>query len=139
MASDCKERTIMDDLIRETMAVNEQEDGMYRHEVPVSVHTAGPGTLDIEDPGPVQISFYIEIEYRSWGLADINVTLKDAVEFSVAIGGVDVPIKIDFDNVEAKIEWLEGTGYAPAELHVTLAADHTVQDVEVDFYYLKPQ
>ena len=128
----------MDELIRETMAINEEDGNMYRHEVPVTIHTAGPETLDVEDPGPVQISFYIEIEHRSWGLADINVTLKDTVEFTVAIGDVDVPIRIDFNDVEVKIEWMEGSGYAPAELHITLAADHTIQDVEVDFYYLKP-
>jgi hypothetical protein len=127
----------MDELIRETMAINEQE-SMYRHEVPVSIYSVGPDTLDIEDPDPVQLSFDIEMDHRSWGIKDINVTLKDTVSFNVTIGGVDVPIKIDFGAITPMIVWSEGSWYAPAELHVTLDAEHNVQDVEVDFYYLKP-
>jgi len=56
---------------------------------------------------------------------------------------VVVPVHIDFVELEheqVEVSWLEGSGIAPAELHVILGGTEGkgVVKVEVDFYYWKP-
>lgn len=138
----------MDRLLKETLSVNEAEE-TYKNEVPLSIHFAGVGLDDDEyeeSPDKVEIEFDIDVDHRSWGIKDINVFLRGVVEFEVVVKSdlpdeegkeVVIPVKIDFADADARIIWMDGSGYAPAELIVTLEGEE-VKDVEVDFYYLKP-
>jgi len=136
----------MDKLLRETMSISEADDS-YRHNVRLTLHfedmPEGLSDLDDEDmdvPDTVDIEYDIEVDFRSWGIKDLNVSLRGVLEFDLGIGGKSTPIKIDFAETPAEIVWLEGGGYAPAEVHVIISGKdgYSVKSVEVDFYYLKP-
>jgi hypothetical protein len=133
------------DIFENIQKINEQEDS-YRHRVELSVHFKSPvdDDYDVDVSKDVELVYDIEVDYRSWGIKDINVTPRSMDEFEVVIRSIqtakeeDVSVKVDFDEVTPSIFWLEGRGVAPAEVHVTLGEDNKVVDVEIDFYYWKP-
>ena len=133
------------DIFNKAMLVNEeQDDQLYRYEVPVTVYTAGSSSLDVETPDKALISYYISIEHKSWGLAGINVTLKGSVVIPATVhteaGDEDIEITVDLEAEDVQVSWSEGRGLAPSDLTVTISeeAGYPVKEVEVDFYYLKP-
>ena len=137
MASHCAEGNIlMDNLIEKTMAINEQE-AAYSQEVPLDLHLKGADYVDAPDT-IIVLNFEIEVDYRSWGIKDINVSIRGGIDVEVEAGDQVIPVKVDFLEVTPKITWVEGSGYVPSDVHVTLNEDFTVESVEVDFYYLVP-
>lgn len=144
----------MQDIFENLRKINEQEDS-YRNEVELTVlfqpPTSGMSGLDddyyVDAPRNVMLTYDIEVDHRSWGIKDINVTPRGVLEFEVEIrsnlpeeeGRVEtIPVRVDFSEVSPTIDWLEGSGIAPAEVRVTLGEDNKVVDVEIDFYYWKP-
>jgi len=131
------------DIFESISKINEQEES-YTNNVPLSIHFETPGLDDdnyVESP-----------DNRSWGIKDINVSLRGVLDFEIIIRSelpeeegkeVVVPVHIDFVELEheqVEVSWLEGSGIAPAELHVILGGTEGkgVVKVEVDFYYWKP-
>ena len=145
----------MDKLLRETMSISEADDS-YRHNVRLSLYfediQEGTPALDDDEftdaPDTVDIEFDIDIDFRSWGIKDINVNFRGGLDFEIGVRSelpgetkeVVIPIKVDFGDNPPELVWVEGSGYAPAEVHVIISGKegYPVKSVEVDFYYLKP-
>ena len=142
----------MQELVEKMISLSEFElkeaEDTYKNEVEVDVYFLGSGLDDkyAKAPDNVELEFDINVEYRSWGIKDIDVFLRGVLEFEVVVRSdlpdeedkeVVIPVKIDFIEVDAKINWMPGSGYAPAEIHVGIDGEE-VKEVEVDFYYLKP-
>jgi len=137
------------DIFESFQKINEQED-FYRNNVEVSVEFESPGLDDdqyVDVLDNVELQYSIDIEERSWGIKDIKVSLQGVVEFDIIIRsnlpdeeGKEkvIPIRIDFSDVTPEINWIEGSGIAPAELHVLVGGEGKVKHVEVDFYYWSP-
>lgn len=144
------------DIFENLQRINEQED-YYRNNVELTVdfESPAPGVTGLDDDyyvealDNVELQFDIDVEHRSWGIKDINVALRGVIDFEVILRSnlpdeegkeVVIPVKIDFSEVDTEISWIEGSGIAPAELHVTLGGEEgkEVTKVEVDFYYWKP-
>jgi hypothetical protein len=144
----------MDELLRETMSVNEAE--TYRHNVRLTLHfediQEGMPALDddefVDAPDTVDIEFDIDIDFRSWGIKDINVNFRGGLDFEIGVRSSlpgetkeeVIPIKVDFEETPPQILWVDGSGYTADEVHVTISGKegYPVKSVEVDFYYLKP-
>ena len=138
------------DIFEDLQKVNEQDD-LYRNNVELSVHfessASGISDLEVDAPKTAVLVYEIEVEHRSWGIKDINVTPRSMDEFEVVVhsnlpeeeGKEEVIlVKVDFLEIDATISWLEGSGIAPVEVHVTLGKDNRVVSVEIDFFYWKP-
>jgi len=144
------------DIFENLQRINEQED-YYRNNVEVTVDFKSPASgvsgLDddyyVEAPDNIEIEFDIDVEYRSWGIKDIIVVPRGVIEFEVVLRSnlpdeedkeEIIPVKVDFSNIETKINWIEGGGIAPAEILIILGGEkgNEVVEVEMDFYYWKP-
>ena len=70
----------------------------------------------------VSLTYYMEIEYRSWGINGISVNPRGKMEFEVSVIDVNdvvlktIPVNIDFSEVECKIVWQKGQVYKPDSL-----------------------
>lgn len=126
--------------------LNEQEDNSYQLEVPVTIYMTG---VDVEAPDKVLISYDIDIDFRSWGIKDINIFPRKISDFDITIvtwtddadkESEDVlPISIDLTKIEPSIYWTEGSGFAPSALEVHIdPKTKEVTEVEIEFYYYKP-
>ena len=91
--------------------------------------------------GSAQVSFDIDIDFRSWGIKDISIIPRDRVNFEFEIvdaeGNVVDTLEVDFDfvDVDWKIGWTSGSGYAIDSLEVLVNRDGTVKNVELIMYY----
>ena len=126
--------------------LKEETGESYRLTVPVNVYfEGGTGGEDvIADPPKVIITYDLEVTYRSWGIKDINVTVREVEDFTVAIENSEdldaeveqIPVKVAPEACE--ILWEAGSGYAPDMLEVTLDNAGRVKSCELSFYYYKP-
>lgn len=126
----------MDKLIEKTMAINEEHNDNYSQVVPLNLNLKDADYVDSAIDVPIE--YEIQIDHRSWGIKGIDVFIRGGIDAEVEVEERVVPIKVDFLDVSPKINWLEGRAYVPAEVHVSLNADFTVESVEIDFYYLVP-
>ena len=105
MASHCAEgNSLMDNHIEKTMAINVQE-AAYSHEVPLDLHLKGADYVDAPDT-IIVLNFQIEVDYRSWGIKDINVSIRGGIDVEVEAGDQVIPVKVDFLEVTPKITWV---------------------------------
>ena len=115
----------------------------YRYEVPLHISVDGlEDGEEINAPDKVELKYDIEIEFRSWGIKDIEVSLRDTVEFEVDVLDVDdtvvttIPIKIDFSEVDYSFSWMAGAGYAAESLEVRIDREGKLLEVDANFYYV---
>lgn len=126
--------------------LNEQLDESYRSDITINAYVdglkAGEGVTVSDEKQ--QLTYDIEVEHRSWGIKDINVTPRGIIEFSVEILDVDdnvvdeIPVRIDFDTMDYNIDWQKGSGYAPDTLDIRLARDGKIKEITLNFFYMDP-
>lgn len=136
----------MDDLVDSLVDIKEDNSEDYHADVELDINIQSKlkGVYyEIEAPKEVTIAYGMELEYRSWGIKDLNITVKHNIEFDLTIipegadEGKEVHIKIEPSDIE-KISWVEGRSYTPSSLDVGLDENGNVLDVELFVYYLVP-
>lgn len=124
--------------------VIEQMDG-YRAEVQVTIYASNyvkaRNLGDIENNDRVSVAYDIDIEFRSWGIKDITLSFRKPVTIHIVEQDLDSNVvgerDIEVDLSTAQIDWVEGDGYAPYELEVTLDAKGAASEVTMNCYYMK--
>lgn len=98
------------------------------------------GTNQNIDTNDTFITFEIDLEFRSWGLKDINVYITDDIKVSgqIVTWGDDKDKEEDFNIVikasDVKISYDSGSGIVPHELEFTMQ-DGKAVDVIAHFYF----
>jgi len=106
----------------------------YSAEVYVELSCEDKG-LDIEMPFPkVEISYDVDVEYRSWGIGDITITPRGETSLDVVVDGERRSITLDLDDAE--VDWIEGSVYAPATLSVLVDRDLNVKEITLFCYFI---
>lgn len=130
-------REIYEKLVEEDGASPESGGSM---DVDIELHVDGLGDGEAAN-GPEKVFLYyaIELDWRSWGIKDINVFPKGEVEFEVEIVDVDdnvvdtVNVSIDISDVG--ISWVQGHSYVPESLMVRIDRSGKLLETELNFYF----
>ncbi len=143
-----------DDIYRKTSKVGQPvkevaDDQSYKLSVPVHVYFEKfegdiRGEDVIVDPPEVTITYDLEISHASWGIKDMNVSIREIEDFTVAVANSEdldvepqqIPVKVEPEAID--ILWEAGSGFAPDMLEVTLDKQGRVKSSELSFYYYKP-
>ena len=118
----------------------------YRGVITLDVYKEG---FFIDDVDGLGVDFTIEIEYREWGIKDINmyITGESMVtcvaqdrRSDVEDEQIDIEFKIDWSQME-KVEWNKGGYYSPDSATIYLNADNTIDYKQsyVDMTYLSKE
>jgi hypothetical protein len=112
--------------------VHEQEDKLFYSDVKVDASFVGKSDklLDVVDR-TVRVEYQIEIEYRDFGVKDINVYPEGEVEIAVEVSDeqdnkTSMNIKVDMSKV--RVEWQAGSGIQPLSLDI-----YVNENGEVDY------
>lgn len=142
-----------DDIFRKTSEIGqpvketEGKAGEFKHAIPVSIYMDGleEGQETIIDSGEqVQLSYELEMDYRSWGIKDINVSGVRLDQDVLTVGIFDAEdnqvdeVEVRIDASQPTILWEPGSGYAPVMLIVRCDRKGNVSEVELHFFYYKP-
>ena len=132
-------RDIYEKLVEEDGASPEDEFSM---DVDLELHVEGLGDGEASSvPGKVSLTYRIELDWRSWGIKDINVAPLGEVEFEVEIVDVEdspvdtIPVNIDFVDVDTALNWVAGHSYVPESLEVSINRSGEITGVELNFYF----
>jgi len=82
----------------------------------------------------VIINYDINIEYRSWGIKDIDAVPRGQVELDIQVDNKSEVITVNLDDV--KVYWVAGGAYAPLNLLVFLDEDFGVKEVSLKFMFI---
>jgi len=117
---------------------------IFKSEVSLDIDACGLSDEEhFSFPDKIDLSYRIELDWRDWGLKDINVSPVGKVEFDIeALDDDDrvirtIPISIDFEAIDTKLEWVEGHSYVPEMLYIHMTSADVVTEVELSFYYQK--
>jgi len=130
----------MQDILKKLIMEGGRED-VYSREVGLIVYLDGlPDDQYHTYPDEVSVVYRIELDWRSWGIKDINVALVDELEFEVEITDLDgnvidtLSIKVNPNNI--KLDWVAGHSYVPESLEVTVDKTGKVLDAKLNIYYI---
>lgn len=102
----------------------EQFKEIYETKIKVQLTTEGEREYELTDD-EVVINFDIEIEYRSWGIKDIDIKPKGNIEIDVMRDDEVETIKVDVENVVVEFE--RGYSYIkPLWIDIRLSAEGDV-------------
>jgi len=110
-------------------------------DVDLELHVDGLGDGEaVSEPERVSLTYRIEVEWRSWGIKDINVTPIGEVEFEVEIvddvnGNLIDTINVNFDMGDVKIHWVQGHSYVPESFMVRVDRSGKLLEAELNFYF----
>ena len=117
------------DIYAEARRMYEQEDDRYNKTVEVDLNLADKAWF-AEYVSKPDIPFYIDMEYRSWGLKGISVFFRDKITLAYTVvnqdtdAAEDKEVEIDLSNL--KVEWEPSGYYGPDSMYITLNADGSV-------------
>jgi len=132
-------REIYEKLVQEDAAASQDT---YSSDVDLELYVDGLGEGEITvDPEKVSLTYSIELDWRSWGIKDINVAPKGKIEFEVEIVDVDdnvvdtIVVNIDFGSIDTDLVWAAGHSYVPESLVVRVDRSGRVLSTELNFYF----
>jgi len=129
-------REIYEKLTEEDGASPEDEFSM---EVDLDLRVEGLGDgEEASGPEKVLLTYRIELDWRSWGLKDINVAPRGEVEFEVEIVVDDKlmdTIPVSFDTANTGVYWVAGHSYVPESLMVKVDNTGKLLESELNFYF----
>jgi len=129
--------------ILEKMVSEDIGDDVYSYTVDVDLDVLG---LDDGEralgPQDALVHYRMELDFRSWGLKDIEVTPVGEVEFEVEVVDDDenvqftIPVSLEFEVKDVNIEWVGGHSYVPEMLHIAVNAKGEITEATLGFYYI---
>ena len=130
-------REIYEKLTEEDGASPQDE---FSTDVDLELHVDGLGDGEaVTEPEKVSLTYRIEVEWRSWGIKDINVFPKGEVEFEAEIVDVDDnvvdTVVVSFDMSDVGIYWVQGHSYVPESLMVRVDRSGKLLEAELNFYF----
>jgi len=134
------------DLNRVLNKLLEQKDSSFAMNVPVELILTGAGDYDVNTK-EVNLSYDIEIEWRSYGIHGINLTVRtDKVVLNITLYDGDKVVEekdIEIDLSNLTLSWVKGDGFYPVNLVINASYDNgkiSLGDfgVELEVAYLYP-
>ncbi|MBE3101903.1 MAG: hypothetical protein IMZ47_06495 [Firmicutes bacterium] len=132
-------RGIYEKLTEEDGASPEGQVGM---EVDLVLDVEGLGDGETASgPGKIPLKYDIEVEWRSWGIKDINVSPRGEVEFEAEIldaeGNVrdTITVSFAFVDIDVDLRWVAGHSYVPESIEIKTDKTGAVLGVELNFYF----
>jgi len=107
----------------------EQEDDKFNKTVEVDLSLADKAWF-AETVDRPNIPFYLDLEYRDWGLKSINVFFRDKVMIGYTVVNQDTDeaqdkeVEVDLSNL--KTEWAPSGYYGPESMYLVLGSDGAV-------------
>jgi len=92
-------------------------------------------------PETVPLAYDIEVDWRSWGIKDINVAPRGEIEFEAELIDVDdnvmdtITINLEFEAIEVDLQWIAGHSYVPESIEIRTDRSGKVLGVELNFYF----
>jgi len=137
----------MDDLVEKLMNIKlneEAEDNFYRINIPLNFNITDLPVDHEVSSIKANVSFEIEMEYRSWGIKDISIVPRGVVNFEIEITDTDDKVvntisgKIDWLEVSYEFNWINGNAYTIEDLEVDMDMRGLVSKVIINAIYSKP-
>ncbi len=137
----------MDDLVEKLMNIKlneEAEDNFYRINIPLNFNITDLPVDHEVSSIKANVSFEIEMEYRSWGIKDISIVPRGVVNFEIEITDTDDKVvntisgKIDWLEVSYEFNWINGNAYTIEDLEVDMDMRGLVSKVTINAIYSKP-
>lgn len=128
--------------------LKEASDGVegYVAKAKLNIYTSNH-TLDVEHDQTINIPFNIDAEYRSWGIASIDLIIVSQISVpysTVAIGQNgeegernNLAMKIDLSTAER--EWVPGGYYGVSEVDISLTPEGNVANVKLVCVYISKE
>lgn len=124
--------------LTEEAGASSQDEFSYDVDLDLQVDGLGEGEA-ATGPEKISLTYSIELDWRSWGLKDINVFPRGKVEFEAEIVDVDDnvvdAITVSFDIGDAELNWVEGHSYVPESLEIRVDRSGKVLSAELNFYF----
>ena len=111
----------------------EYNDAKYNMEVSLDITRLGV-EADIEHNDKVDIAYVIALEYKSWGINNIDLVV-DPISLSYVREEDGKEIEI---VVEPEIEWISGKQLIPSDLDVYLEKDGSIREATLNVYFIDP-
>lgn len=122
----------------------EAEDNFYRINIPLNFNITDLPVDHEVSSIKANVSFEIEMEYRSWGIKDISIVPRGVVNFEIEITDTDDKVvntisgKIDWLEVSYEFNWINGNAYTIEDLEVDMDMRGLVSKVTINAIYSKP-
>ena len=84
----------------------------------------------------VDITYRIDIEYRSWGVKDIDIKIEKPVVLTYTIGKDEKTIEVPKETLEQSITWVSGSSLYPNRVNVTLDASGTIISANLEMVFV---
>jgi len=116
---------------------------------PIKVHTyvKSADSNRSYNTANTQVQYSIDVDYRSWGIKDISIQLKDfkiSVESEEELDDegrvIDASQSIEVIVYAEKvnIDWTAGKSYHPGDLTITIDEKGVLLSADLEFYYYAP-
>jgi hypothetical protein len=137
----------MDDLVEKLMNIKlneEAEEAFYKIAIPLNFNITDLPVDHEVSSIKANVSFEIEMEYRSWGIKDISIVPRGVVNFEIEITDTDDKVvntisgKIDWLEVSYEFNWINGNAYTIEDLEVDMDMRGLVSKVTINAIYSKP-
>jgi hypothetical protein len=117
--------------------LKEQINELYSAEVDLTVWGL-TNDEDKADQDKVRLNYAIEIEHKSWGINGINIIPKGIIAFDIKNQDDEaIPIKVDLEKENVKIQYIPGKVIVPTEVEVTMGdIAGRIKEVEITFYII---
>lgn len=115
-----------------------------RFESDVKVYISSDGAVELEYNSKVRMEYRIEVEYRSWGIKGIYLSMDKPLKLFYTTEEQDEQkeLELDFgklsDERKLNISWGQGSGYFVEGINISLDEGGSVRSVDVDAVYASP-
>jgi len=120
------------------MSINEADDrGSSEYnssEIDLEINS---GDGSVSGPDKIRIDYRFDLEWRSWGIKDIEIALNVNPQFDVTLlDGENSEVTVPFENIN--ITWVPGKHYIPLSLSVEIDEDSgDVKSADLNVSYIE--
>ena len=128
----------MDDLLNRLRKVNEANDrGSSEYnstDVDLSVDM-NVDDVEVIAPDKLHLDYGFNLDWRTWGIKDIEIELNVDPQFDVTVDGESIEITVPVASIN--ISWTPGKHYIPSILSVVIDRTGKVNSAELVVYYIE--
>lgn len=131
------------DIYAKIRKLHEGEENEFTATVPVEFYITPSENTFFED-AECNVSFSLDVEYRNWGIKEINIQLVPIMVSVDAKDNEDVDYHFEVDVSKIKKEWEKGSGYTCGMMTLYLIKNESSYDIDYDkssivVYYLEKE
>jgi hypothetical protein len=101
----------------------------------VDLDVTPDGDFEVSSGSKVHLDYSFNVDWRKWGIKDIELVLSVDPQFNIMVDGHDVDVKIPAASLN--ISWIPGKQYAPVALYVTVDKSGKVKSADLNISYIE--